>query len=84
LETAFEGEGGELVSLQSTSNPGLFFVRMGEAIEDQTHPLALVLPNYIMKLAWWQGLTLVHFLAQPAPFLSMNALKPTETTQRVP
>ena len=47
LETTCEGEGGELVTLQS--NAGLFYASLGDAI---TQTLALVLPNQL-KLAWW-------------------------------
>ena len=48
METTFEGEGGELVTLQS--NPGLFYASLGHATTDQT--LALVPPNHL-QLAWW-------------------------------
>ena len=46
LSGTFEGEGGEEVSLKS--DPGLFYVCLGNAIADQT----LVLPNSY-KVAWW-------------------------------
>ena len=48
LGAAFQGEGGEEVSLRS--DPGLFYAGLGAAIRDQTLPF--VLP-YHEKIAWW-------------------------------
>jgi hypothetical protein len=57
LDTAFECEGGTLASLQR--DPGFFYAKLGEAIEDQAVAIAHVLPWLPDReeggeaIAWW-------------------------------